>query len=224
MILQDVSRLLATKRSFMFSFMERYLFSQIGVQKRTEIISNLENFKGMIDFCLKTRGPFGRREYPKGMEYFSDNFQKIQDYVHKGCMQDLQKVVYSAPGVGQKIGSLILEVIIHYGEANSDLEPLLWVPIDRHVRRILTECLGLDNVPGIEIKPDSAKYLDFQENLAKNTADGVPRIYFDYLWFVGKVFCAKIDANKEGYSRGYRLCSMCWIKDYCILSDKWTIP
>jgi len=91
MILQDVSRLLAKKRSFMFSFMERYLFSQIEV-RRTEVISNFKNFDGMINFCLRTREPFGMRELPQGKAYFSNNFQKIQDCVHEGCMQDLQKI------------------------------------------------------------------------------------------------------------------------------------
>ncbi len=220
MRLQHVSRLLATKRSFMFSFMEKYLFSQIQVL-RTETIRNSENFKKVIDFCLRTRQRIVIEELQRAKTYFSHNFQKIQEYVRKGRGEDLRNLVYSAPGVGQKIGNLVLEVIIHYGEANSDLESQLYVPIDTHVRRIFRECLGLNNVPRIGSSPYSRAYLRFQQYLAANTADGVSRIYFDYLWFVGKVFCTRIDVSKEGYSRGYRLCSMCWIKDYCILPDKW---
>jgi len=222
-LLQDMSRLLVTKRSFMFSFMEKYLFSQIQVG-RTETLSNLDNFNRMIDFCLYTRQRINKKELQQAKTYFSNNFQQIRRYIHETRGQDLQKLVYSAPGVGQKIGSLILEVIIHYGEANPDLENKLYVPIDIHVRRILKECLGLKNVPRINSSPYSKNYLEFQKYLATNTANKVPRIYFDYLWFVGKVFCTKIDLNKEGYSKGYRLCSICWIKDYGILSDKWVTP
>jgi hypothetical protein len=223
MRLRDVSRVLARQRSFMFSFMEKYLFSQIQVP-RTEVLSNSENFDRMIDFCLRTRQRIVGKELQEAKVLFTGNFWEIRERVYQGDMRSLRNLVYSAPGVGQKIGNFILEVIIHYGEANPDLEPQLYVPIDTHVRRVFTECLGLRNVPQVGCPPDAPRYLRFQRHLAANTADRVAPIYFDYLWFVGKVFCRKTGRGKEGYSRGYRLCSMCWIKHYCIVQDKWITP
>jgi len=200
--------------------MERYIFSQIKVP-RTKVMTSRENFNKVIDFCLQTRTKINNEELKKGKDYFNWKFKKIKKKISQGDWENLEKTVYSAPGVGQKIGSLILEAIIHYGEANSNLEKQLYVPIDTHVYRIFKECLGLKNVPEVNSSPYSKKYVEFQKYLAENTANVIPRIYFDYLWFVGKVFCTKIDLNKKGYSRGYRLCSMCWIKDYCILPNKW---
>ena len=222
MPLADVSRLLSTKRPFMFSFMERYIFSQIQVP-RIETISNSENFMRVIDFCLRTRQRVRQDELLQAKEHFSNNFKNIRAAIHQGKWVNLRNLIYSAPGVGQKIGSLILEVIIHYGESNANLESLLFVPIDTHVRRIFTQCFGLNNVPAIGSPVDSRNYIEFQQFLADNTADGIPRIYFDYSWFVGKVFCRKTNENEEGYSRGFKLCPMCWIKDYCTFPDLWNI-
>jgi endonuclease III len=223
MPLENVSHLLSTKHSFMFSFMERYIFSQIQVPRK-ETISNPENFGRMIDFCLRTKQRIRQNELLQAQAHFSNNFENIRKSVHQGDWINLLNLVYSTPGVGQKIGSLILEVIIHYGEANTALESQLFVPIDTHVQRIFTQCLGLNNVPPIGTPVYSKRYIAFQRFLSENAADGVSRIYFDYLWFVGKFFCRKINETEEGYSKGFRLCPMCWIKDDCIFPDKWNIP
>lgn len=220
MLLRDVSSLLAIKRAFMFSFMDRYIFAQIQVP-RTETLANSANFMKMIDFCLMTRQRVKGKDFDQAQEYFADNFGKIKESITHGNWPETLLLIYDAQGVGQKIGSLILEVLIHYGKANDDLEPELFVPIDTHVQRIFSECLGLTNVPSIGSPVWSSNYRGFQQFLADNSAEGTPRIYFDYLWFVGKVFCKKITKNDERYSKGYRLCSMCWIKDYCTFTDKW---
>lgn len=220
MSLVDISRILETKRPFMFSFMDRYIFSQIQVQ-RTDALTNSNNFNKMIDFCLMTRQRFKEKDFREAKQYFATNFEKIKENINSGHWPETLRLIYNAQGVGQKIGSLILEVIIHYGEANRALEDELFVPIDTHVERIFSECLGLQHVPSIGSPVYSSNYQAFQRFLADNTAKGIPRIYFDYLWFVGKVFCRKITEKEERYTKGYRLCSMCWIKDYCTFDDKW---
>jgi hypothetical protein len=63
------------------------------------------------------------------------------------------------------------------------------------------------------------KFINFQNKL-KEYSNGKPIIYFDYLWFIGKMFCNKIDENNEK-SRGYKLCKYCWIKDCCENNNKW---
>lgn len=224
MLLEDVSRVLSTKRSFMVSFMERYVLSQIHVA-RNEMLANQENFDRVIDFCLHTRQRIRTDELRRAKRYFHSKFADINGYLENDEWNNLQEVVYSPPtrvGVGQKIGSLILEMLIHYGEANHDIEPHLLVPIDTHVRRIFTDCLHLDNVPSVGEPTTSNRYQSFQELLATQSAERIPRIVFDYLWFIGKVFCTKASGSRHRYSRGYRLCSMCWIKGFCVHEDKWT--
>jgi len=188
---------------------------------RQETLANSTNFMKMIDFCLRTRQRVKGKDFDQAQKYFAENFKGIKENIIRGNWPETLRLVYDARGVGQKIGSLILEVLIHYGEANQALEPKLFVPIDTHVQRIFSECLGLSNVPSIGSPVWASNYLGFQQFLADNSGEGTLRIYFDYLWFVGKVFCRKITENDERYSKGYRLCSMCWIKDYCSFPDKW---
>lgn len=218
--LKDISCLLATKKPFMVSFMGSYIFSRIKVP-RQETLSSSANFMKMIDFCLRTRQRIKEKDFKLANAYFTDNFKAVKQCLIDGNWQEVKHLIYDAHGVGQKIGSLILEVLIHYGEANKVLEPKLFVPIDTHVQRILSECLRLPNVPSIGASVWASDYNVFQEFLTDNSAEGAPRICFDYLWFVGKVFCQKINAIDGGYSRGYRLCPICWIKDYCTHTDKW---
>lgn len=222
MTLSDVSGILGRKRPVMFAFMEKYLFAQVRVP-RTEVLSNQQNFDRVIDFCLNTRQRKKIDEFEEAKALISANFGRIREGVRQGDIEGLRTLLYSAPGVGQKIGNLILEVIIHYGEANPRLEPYLYVPIDTHVRRMLVDCLGVRSVPDVACSPKAPRYLRFQRNLAANAAQGVPPICFDYLWFVGKVLCTKKDSDGAGYNRGYRLCSICWLRDHCLVPDKWLV-
>ncbi len=220
MALRDVAQLLSAKRAFMHAFMERYLCAQIDVP-RTAILENTGNFQRTIDFCLKTRQRIVNKELKSGSEYFARNYNRIKNATATGDWPELVDAVYEALGVGQKIGSLILEVIIHYGESNPKLEKELFIPLDTHVIRILSECLHVRDVPPMGTSFQSDKMQHFQRFLKENTPVGLPRIYFDYLWFVGKVLCTKKSANGDQYSRGYRLCAMCWIKEHCLYDDKW---
>jgi hypothetical protein len=64
-------------------------------------------------------------------------------------------------------------------------------------------------------------FLSFQNELDKIAPKESGRIIFDYLWFIGKVFCQKIIYQQDSYSRGFRLCESCWIKKTCQHPDKW---
>jgi len=212
-------KVLKTKEPFMDSFMDNYLCKQINVS-RTKLLSNKKNYERVIDFCLRTRRNPNGTELRKAKKHFSANFNEFKILLKKGEFKKLQKLVNQAPGVGQKIGALILEVFILYGGNNSKLIKELYVPLDAHTIRMFDEALNMKNVPKKypELK---TKLSQFQNELSSHLPPDGERIYFDYLWFIGKVFCQKITKNKNVYSRGYRLCSMCWIYDYCQINSKW---
>jgi hypothetical protein len=111
---------------------------------------------------------------------------------------------------------MILEFIFLYSKyRNNKLVTVLNVPLDTHVKRIFKDSFGVDT-PNMESIYTNKHYIAFQTSLDKYTA-GRGRIYFDYFWFIGKMFCAKI---KDKNSRGYKLCNYCWLKN-CCKNNKW---
>lgn len=223
-MLVELSQILAAKKPFMFSFTEHYLFKRVDVEK-TEMLNDIYKFKKIIRFCLMTAQRTRLNLVNSGVQYFSNNYKPFKNAIANSNWDKLVEITYTEPGVGQKIGSLILEVFIHYGELNQSFENKLFVPIDTHIKRIFSECLGFTDVSenGIPIILRNNKYHNFQQLLFNNTSPGLPRIYFDYLWFVGKVFCtAKLNQNNTNtFNRAYRLCSICWLKDICICPERW---
>lgn len=229
MPLVEVNRVLAEKRNFMFSFMENYICKKINVE-RNNMLDGIENFIEVIRFSLNQRQRNVNVQNENAIKYFTFHYRAIKEAINDDDWDSLKKLIYlnhknkeymvanrlSYPiGVGQKIGSLILEVLIHYGETNPELESRLFVPIDTHVHHILSECLGVENVP-ISDNITSQRFKNFQNNLRANTYDNNPRICFDYLWFVGKIFCTQRENGN-----GYRLCNICWIKKHCIYGHQW---
>ncbi|MDP3830820.1 MAG: hypothetical protein Q8Q47_06095 [Ignavibacteriaceae bacterium] len=204
--------------------MENYLFNRIGVN-RNEILEDYNQFIKVIRFCLLTTQRPRHDIVNLGLEYFNGTYVEFRNAIINSDWDNLIRVTYSSPGVKQKVGSLILEVFIHYAGLNLRLENKLFVPIDSHVKRIFSDCLGAYDVSerGLPTYPGQNTYSIFQQKLMNNTYNNLPRIYFDYLWFVGKVFCtSKINENDINiYKRSYRLCSICWLKDICINPDRW---
>jgi len=232
MSLIDVHRILIKNRENMFSFADNYLFTRSNVQ-RNEILNNQDNFIRVIRFCINTRQQPVNAQRENAIAYFSFHYTSIANAIKQGDWGLLKDLIYirhrnneymtenrlNGPiGVGQKIGSFILEALIHYGETNPDLESKLYVPIDTHVHHIFSECLGIDMVPDVNATITSRRYLNFQKMLLENTYNNQPRIYFDYLWFIGKIFCTQRENGN-----GYRLCNLCWIREdgYCVYPNKW---
>lgn len=215
----NIWKVLKTKKPFMDSFMDNYLCKQINVS-RAKLLSNKKNYEKVIDFCLRTRRNPNGPDLKKAKKHFSKNYVEFKSLLKKGEFKKLQGLVNQAPGVGQKIGALILEVFIFYGANNSKLLKELYVPLDAHTIRMFDEALNMKNVPK-KYPISKTKLSLFQDELSSHLPANGERIYFDYLWFIGKVFCQKITKSQNVYSRGYRLCSMCWINNYCQIKPKW---
>ncbi len=217
----EIWRTLKAKQSYMESFMKNYMLKQIGIP-RNKILANKENYMSVIDFCLKTRRTPNLKKLKTAKSYFNRNYENFKSLLRKGDFKEIKKLVENAKGKGvrQKIEALILEVFILYGKLGKrNLLKDLYVPLDSHTIRMFDEALGLKNVPKKNLsKKNVAK---FQDELKQYIPKNGEIIYFDYLWYIGKVFCQKISNNKNTYSRGFRLCNDCWIKNNCQIKDKW---
>lgn len=216
--LQTASKILSKKNKFMHKYMNYYLFKKINVES-SKSFSNIKNYKAIIEFCLKTR------RFPNdisvALKYFGKNYNEFVRLIKNKDVARLRELVIKPVGVGQKIGSFILEVFIHYGLKDHELSKKLFVPIDSHVARVLRDAFHVD-ISKSNLKYDSKRFLEIQ-NLLKENAAGQNVIYFDYLWLVGKVFHQKIDSKENSFSRGHLLCNICWIKSVCKYEGKWIL-
>ena len=205
----------------MENFMNHYVFKKMGINKDT-FLYNVEDFLHFIEFCLNTAQMVKRDNIINGLNYFRNNYSNIIELIEKNKIEELKQKIYNSPGMGQKIGSMLLEFIYMYSDKkNDELAKKLYLPLDTHVIRIFKDSFNLIDIPQKEydLKIYSKKFINFQNQLKKYSNDK-PIIYFDYFWFIGKMFCNKIDENNER-SRGYKLCNYCWIINNCENSNKW---
>jgi endonuclease III len=210
-----VHDVLFQKRSEMKNFMKHYVFEKMAINMDT-FLEDKEQFLLYIDFCLNTRNRVVNKDLNEGKEYFNKNYEKIIKYINEKNIESLKQIIYSSPGVGQKIGSMLLEFIYLYTKYyDEDIIKTLFLPIDTHVKRIFYDSFNVET-PSMGERYTSRQYLQFQYLLDKYS-NNKGRVYFDYLWFVGKMFCTKATNEK---SKGYRICNYCWIKEYCE-NKKW---
>jgi endonuclease III len=213
--------ILFNHKNEMENFMDHYLFKKIKINKNT-FLNNKKDFLRFIVFCLNTAQKAKKENIKGGKEYFRNQYKNMVTLLKKNDIKSLQNLVYKSPGVGQKIGSMILEIIYMYSnKRNDNYAKDLFLPLDTHVIRLFEDSFKQKNIlKEYELKIKNKNFLNFQESL-KKYSNGMPIIYFDYLWFIGKMFCNKIDEKNEN-NRGYRLCKYCWIKSCCSNNKKWS--
>jgi endonuclease III len=217
----EAFEILYSHKEEMEQFMDFYVFIKNGISKDT-FLEQEYDFNEFVEFCLNTAQKTAYNNIKKGLKHFQKNYLAIKNMINNKDIENLKELIYSSPGVGQKIGSMMLEFIYLYSnKRDSEIAKTLFVPLDTHVLRLFDECFHLDNIPSSknQLKINNKKFKDFQESLEQYT-NGKPIIYFDYLWFIGKVFCNKIN-KKDKKSKGYKLCNYCWLKNCCKNKDKW---
>ena len=215
--LNKVHEILLSKESEMKEFMKHYAFKKNKKNIETFVDDKVQ-FLEFIDFCLNTRRKSVEEHKIEGKQYFNKNYDNIIRSVEEKDVAKLRSLVCDSPGVGQKIGSMILEFIFLYSRHRDEaVIKELYVPIDTHVKRIFKYSFGMET-PEIGWRYGNKKFQEFQD-LLDGYSNNKGRIYFDYLWFVGKVFCTKMESKN---SKGYKLCQYCWIKEYCKNKDKWS--
>jgi endonuclease III len=216
----EIFEILYSHRIEMEQFMNFYVFRKMNINKNT-FLENENNFLLFVEFCLNTAQRPKEKNITNGLNHFKLNYFAIKQMIDEKDIKRLKGYIYSSPGMGQKIGSMMLEFIyIYSNKRDEDIAKTLYVPLDTHVLRIFDECLHLKNIPNnSQLKIDNKKFKEFQKTLEQYT-NGKPIVYFDYLWFIGKMFCNKINESKK-MSRGYKLCNYCWLKDCCKNNNKW---
>ncbi|MDR2588604.1 MAG: hypothetical protein LBC67_04175 [Spirochaetales bacterium] len=200
--------------------MDFFVFRNMKINKDT-FLENKKDFLSFSRFCLNTAQRTKEENITKGLQYFEKNYAEIKKRIDKKDIDTLKDFVYNTKGVGQKIGSMMLEFIYLYSNKKDEkIAGELYVPLDTHITRLFKECFHVENVPGAsQLNIADKKFQDFQASLRKYT-NGKPVVYFDYLWFIGKVFCNKVNPHGEK-NRGYKLCNLCWLKTSCGSHDKW---
>ena len=89
-----------------------------------------------------------------------------------------------------------------------------------NVARVLRDVFNVD-ISENNLKYSSKRFYEIQNLLKENAAENI--IYFDYLWFVGKVFDQNIESKENSFSRGHLFCDLCWIKSVCKYERKWDL-
>jgi len=218
----EAYEILYSHRNEMDRFMNFYVFKRMNIDKDT-FLENENDFLKFVEFCLKTIQRPNNNYFSDGLEYFKNNYLSIKLLISQKNIEELKSCVYKCPGVGQKIGSMLLEFIYLYSnKKDNEIANTLYVPLDTHVLRLLNECFHLNNIPQTSNQInniENIKFINFQNSLKKYTS-GKPIIYFDYLWFIGKMFCNKINEENE-MSKGYKLCNYCWLNKCCGNENKW---
>jgi len=213
--LAEVFNVLYSKKDEVERFFNHYIFELNEINK-DKFIDDKNEFIKFMNFCLSTGRYSGEEKSEKATMQLNEKYDEIVKLIKDKKIEELKVIIYGIKGIGQKIGSLALEIIFLYSKYKDETAAKeLFVPIDVHVKRIFKASFGKET-PEIESKQTDPDFIIFQESLDQYT-NNRSRIYFDYLWFVGKMFCTKItDEN----NKGYKLCNYCWIKEYCE-NDKW---
>ena len=216
--LSKAHEILFSRFEEMKKFMNHYVFEKKNINIDT-FVDDKTQFLSFIDFCLNTRNRRVEKDIDQGIKYFDENYDKIIMYINEKDLEKLQKLVYDSPGIGQKIGSMLLEFIYLYSRHyDEDIIKKLFVPIDSHTERILKNSFKLET-PKMETKYTNKTFIKFQDSLTIYS-NNKGRVFFDYLWFIGKIFCAKTNPENKN-NRGYKLCDYCWIKECCENEEKW---
>jgi hypothetical protein len=216
----EAFEILYSHRVEMEQFVDFYVFKKMNINRDT-FLENKNDFLLFAKFCLNTAQRPKNENIKNGLKHFELKYLAIKQMIDERNIEGLKRCIYSSPGMGQKIGSMMLEFIyIYSNKRDENIAKTLYVPLDTHVLRIFGECLHLENMPNnSQLKIDNKRFKEFQKSLEQYTK-GKPIVYFDYLWFIGKMFCNKINKSNK-MSRGYKLCNYCWLKNCCKNNDKW---
>ena len=183
-------------------------YKMLGIERGDSSMKNLKKWFIMATGPGWRGGPpksfEERKEMLKGFnEWYENVVSKILPTYHEQeAMDKLYEELVKIKQIGPKIATVYLRDIIYHFNVWPELRDYLYLPIDRHVRNILTDRLGVNKE---EVLKEGESYLfpknkKFQEELSRVHK---PRVEFDYLWYIGAKSCS------------FHLCDFCLLREYC---------
>jgi len=212
-ILAMVIKELRNHDDYMKNFFNERVFRCLHINKNLLLDEGENDLRMLFFFCLTQRRQQTFDNIIIGMNYFNKNQSNLVQTLEENFKNPEEKferveaIVYphrkKGVGIGQKIGSLFLELLVLYGNTCQEILPYLYVPIDENVQSVL-EKLGIKDVPRVGTPINASKFRRFQDWLAKIADEnGRYRIHFDYLWYIYREFCRNNN------------CDECWIQAIC---------
>lgn len=184
----------------------RSLFEFMNIKKRKLTIENLQKIL-LLDIQSRGGGGLLSPSKCKNIIYEFNTRMDIEEINRKQGKEKFDYIYRQMIGIdqiGPKIAAVFMKNIVYYMEICPELVNFLYMPIDRHIRKIFIDKLKVfdeKDVPHPSEPFNTKKNKRFQEDLS---AIHQPRIEFDLFWFVGSMFCNKRIA-----------CHLCWIRDFC---------
>jgi hypothetical protein len=101
---------LYSHRAEMEHFIDFSTFRIININKNT-FLENKKDFLAFVKLCLHSAQRPREENITKGLQHFEKNYAEIKKMIDEKNIDALKNFVYDAAGVGQKIGSMMLEFI-----------------------------------------------------------------------------------------------------------------
>ena len=170
-----------------------------------------ENVGKIFISTLQARGgpKLKNEDIERIVKEFNKKFDSIRgnlpSYSKQEAVDYLHSEIEGIRGVGFKIAAVFLKDVVYRHKIWGELTDWLYLPVDRHVKNILTERLGAftqKELPRYTRKYNNKANQEFQKAL-----DTIhrPRVEFDYFWWIGYRYC------------NYKLlCQYCPLKDVCV--------
>jgi hypothetical protein len=137
--LQKAYEILFCHKNEMENFMDYYIFKKMKIEKDT-FLDTEKDFLLFVEFCLNTAQMVKNENIKNGINYFKNHYNTIVKLIDANNIRVLQNIVYDSPGMGQKIGSMMLEFVYLYSnKRNEETAKQLYLPLDTHVIRLFKD-------------------------------------------------------------------------------------
>jgi len=183
----------------------RNYFAFMNIKERELSLENMQKIL-LLDIHSRGRALMSRSECEEIVRQFNSKMD-IEQVKRKEGIEKFNYIyeqLISIDQIGPKIAAVVMKNMVYYLKICPELMNLLYMPIDRHIRKIFIEKIKVfeeKDVPQPSDPFSTNKNKRFQEALLDIHQ---PRIEFDLFWFVGYFFCNKRIA-----------CHLCWLRKLC---------
>jgi len=183
----------------------RNLFEFMNTKKGELTLENLQKIL-LLDIQSRGRALLSTKECKEIIREFNSKMDivEIKRKEGKDKFNYIYEQLISINQIGPKIAAVFMKNMVYHLGICHELVDSLYMPVDRHIRKIFIEKLRVfddKDVPHPSESFKTKKNQMFQKALSDIYK---PRVDIDLFWFVGNMFCNKRIA-----------CHLCWIRDLC---------